>query len=223
MRKQALIWFYHSYNWLAERLYHELAGFYDLVSWMVSLGHWNRWRNTVLDYIAGPRVLEIGFGTGELQRALAGRGYNVYGLDVSPAMHRVAQKKLHRHGVQTFRVRGSALQIPFADATFDTILTTFPANYILDIETWQEVSRVLKHPGKGDAAAGRFVVVGIYLAARKKTLVPLALLSSGSHWEGIWAHFQDLAQRAGMSLQVVTRQEGGFDLPVLIGEVKPEE
>jgi SAM-dependent methyltransferase len=216
MRKQALLWFYHTYNWLAERLYHELAGIYDPISWLVSLGHWSRWRNSVLDYIHGPRVLEVGFGTGELQHALAQRGLAVYGLDFSPAMQRVARGKLRRRGDRTDRVRGSALQMPFGDDTMDTILATFPANYIMALETWQEVCRVLHHPTDGDGAPGRFVIGGIYLKPRKSTLVPVALISSGARWQDIQGIFQNLAQRAGMSLQVVMRQEGDFDLPVLI-------
>ena len=49
---------------------------------------------------AGAAVLDIGSGTGEEALALAGDGYSVLGIDISPAMVRQAQTKAAVHGLQ---------------------------------------------------------------------------------------------------------------------------
>jgi ubiquinone/menaquinone biosynthesis C-methylase UbiE len=43
---------------------------YDLVAAVVSLGQWNHWVGSVLPYLPGVNILEIGHGPGHLQRLL---------------------------------------------------------------------------------------------------------------------------------------------------------
>jgi ubiquinone/menaquinone biosynthesis C-methylase UbiE len=45
-------------------------------------------------------------------------------------------------------VRGVAQALPFAPATFDTVLATFPSEYILHPDTLAEVQRVLRNDGQ---------------------------------------------------------------------------
>src|SRR5690606_10626666 len=59
-------WVRHLYRFAYERLYNELACGYDAISWMVSLGQWDRWRRQALRFVYGERILEAGFGTGGL-------------------------------------------------------------------------------------------------------------------------------------------------------------
>ena len=133
-------------------LYNQLALTYDVVSWLVSLGEWRRWQEAALPFVCGPRVLEIAHGPGHMLLALARAGYQVTGLDLSPAMGRLASRRLRRHGVPGSLVRGQAQELPFATGSFDTILATFPTPFIAEAETWAAAHRVLR-PG------GRFVIV----------------------------------------------------------------
>lgn len=87
------------YAWACERLYAELAWSYDWVSWWVSFGYWAQWRALALAYVQGPRLLELGFGTGELLPKLAVLTPLTVGLELSPAMHWQARHKLARHGL----------------------------------------------------------------------------------------------------------------------------
>jgi len=136
----ALKFYQRLIRWLFHRLYHELAWSYDLIAWLVSAGHWQRWVEAAVPSLHG-RVLELGCGPGYLQRALAERP-DVVGIDSSPAMLRRAARFTRR------LVQADARQLPFADASFDTVCATFPAEYILDPATHAEIRRVLAPNGQ---------------------------------------------------------------------------
>ncbi|MCS6881243.1 MAG: methyltransferase domain-containing protein [Oscillochloridaceae bacterium] len=130
--------------------YREFAWTFDAVAWAVSGGLWFGWVRAALPEVRG-RVLELGFGTGHLQLALAARP-DVAGIDASPQMARIAARRLRRHGRAPRLVRGYAQALPFPAARFDTVVATFPSEYILDPATHQEIDRVL-------APGGRLVIV----------------------------------------------------------------
>ncbi|MCB8944853.1 MAG: methyltransferase domain-containing protein [Ardenticatenaceae bacterium] len=130
-------------------LYNEMAWTYDVVSWLVSLGHWRAWQRAALPFVAGQRVLEIGHGPGHLLVELRARGVWVMGLDLSPFMGRLARRRL---GAEVPLVRGLVQQLPYESAVFDTILSTFPTEYIVAPETVAALWRVLR-------ANGRLVIV----------------------------------------------------------------
>ncbi|MBN8593770.1 MAG: class I SAM-dependent methyltransferase [Anaerolineae bacterium] len=136
-------------------LYNELAFTYDWVSWFVSLGSWRCWQRSALKHLTPPDVgcvLELAHGTGNLQLDLREAGYNSIGLDLSPAMGRIASRKLAQHGVKSHLVRAQAQQLPFADTSFSAVISTFPTDFILAPETLREVHRVL-------VANGQFLIV----------------------------------------------------------------
>jgi len=133
-------------------LYNELAWAYDLVSWLASLGRWRTWQRTAISHLRGQRVLELACGTGHLQLALAAAGYEPWALDLSPSMVRITRRRLCRAGLPLRLVRGRAQNLPFPDEAFDSLVSTFPAPFILDPDTLSEARRVLR-PG------GRLVIV----------------------------------------------------------------
>jgi ubiquinone/menaquinone biosynthesis C-methylase UbiE len=128
-------------------LYNELAWTYDWVSWLVSLGSWRTWQQAALPFAAGDRLLEVGHGPGHMLAALQTAGFAAFGLDLSPYMGRLAQK----HTTVPL-VRGRVQELPFASASFDTVLSIFPTEYIVFPETLSAVHRVLRPDG-------RFIVV----------------------------------------------------------------
>lgn len=208
-----------AYFWLAERLYHELAWIYDPVSWLVSLGQWDTWRKWTLEEVVGTRVLEIGFGTGELLLEMSRRGLSVTGMDPSAAMQRQTAAKLRRYGLSAPRLRGVSQRMPFASHSFDTILSTFPAGYINDPQTWCESARLLRLPDPAaGVSGGRFVVVGICAAATGKRGLPATWALFGQSMDEVLAHFMGLARRAGLEPRIVRRQNAGVEMPILIAE-----
>jgi ubiquinone/menaquinone biosynthesis C-methylase UbiE len=189
-----------------------MAWAYDLVSWVVSLGNWDALRKSVLAYQLGTRVLEIGFGTGELLLEMRRQGIWAIGLDRSPAMQRQTRNKMRRLGLWAPRVQASSLRTPFASHCFDTIYATFPAGYIFEADTWREVGRLLNKPG-------RFVVVGIGTSNATRQPSRLSRLIFGPPMEPLERRFQDLASAAGLSLRLVPHHQGRFAIPILIAEV----
>jgi ubiquinone/menaquinone biosynthesis C-methylase UbiE len=128
-------------------LYNELAWCYDTVSWAVSLGHWRAWTRTSELYLRGARVLEIAFGTGDLLCDLRAAGVNVCGLDLSPQMVTVACRKLRKAGLSAPITRGSVTHLPFADGSFDSVVSTFPTPFIRQDDVLNELARVLRPGG----------------------------------------------------------------------------
>jgi ubiquinone/menaquinone biosynthesis C-methylase UbiE len=128
-------------------LYNELAWTYDLVSWLVSLGSWRNWQQAALPFVVGRQLLEVGHGPGHMLVALQAAGFSVFGLDLSAYMGRLAQKR-----TTVPLVQGRVQELPFAGASFDTVLSTFPTEYIVFPETLRAVHRVLR-------PNGRFIVV----------------------------------------------------------------
>ena len=136
-------------------LYNEMAFTYDAVSWIASLGEWREWQRAALKHLnvqPDAHVLELAHGTGNLQLDLRAAGLESIALDFSPFMGSVARRKLVRRNIVPRLVRARAQDLPFADASFPAIVSTFPTNFVFDPKTIAEVYRVLQ-PG------GRFVFV----------------------------------------------------------------
>ena len=129
-------------------LYYELAWTYDLVSWVVSLGEWRQWQQAARPFIQGPMVLELGHGPGHLLVDLQRAGHRVFGVDLSPFMGRQARRRLQKQMLPANLIRAQAQALPLPTAVFNTILATFPTEYIVDSQTLASVHRVLVGNGR---------------------------------------------------------------------------
>lgn len=123
-------------------LYTRFAWAYDLVAWTVSAGLWYRWVGAALPFIESGPVLEVGCGRGRLLRPIAELGYSVVGVDWAMEMGchaaRISQQPV---------LRGNGRTLPFPDAHFGTLITTFPAPYVLERQTQREFARVVRPGG----------------------------------------------------------------------------
>jgi ubiquinone/menaquinone biosynthesis C-methylase UbiE len=129
-------------------LYNELAWTYDPVSWLVSLGRWRRWQQTILPHLPpSGRVLEVGFGPGHLLRDLALAGYRTVGLELSPAMLQLAGRRLRRQRLDIALCRGDAGALPFTGSAFEAVVLTFPTPYVYDRAWLAQLPRVLRAGG----------------------------------------------------------------------------
>jgi len=132
-------------------LYHPFAFTYDLVAATVSFGKWKGWVYSIISLIEGTHILELGHGPGHLQRILlaqphvGNRGLFVAAIDESAQMGTLAKRRL---GSSHKLTRALAQRIPFASESFDSIVSTFPTEYIFDMQTMSEAHRVLRNRGR---------------------------------------------------------------------------
>jgi ubiquinone/menaquinone biosynthesis C-methylase UbiE len=212
-------WFARLYVWATYRLYYEFAWAYDLASWLVSLGRWAGWRRGALDFLTGQRVLEVGFGTGELLVEMAVRGLAAVGLDLSTPMHRAAARKLARHGQRVPRVRAVVQAMPFADGRFDSIVSTFPAGYILEAASLREIARLLRAPDPASGVAGgRLIVVGLVIESERRLWRWAMRFLFGTREDAVLDRFGQLARRAGLRVTVIDPGGRGLRVPVVLAE-----
>lgn len=132
---------------------------YDGLNRVISLGIDVKWRNKVVEIVAGTnpeKILDIATGTGDLAINLNRTGAKqIIGLDISPGMLAVGKEKVTEKKLdQTIEmVLGDSENLPFEDNTFDAITVAFGVRNFENLEKGlTEINRVLK-PG------GTFVVL----------------------------------------------------------------
>jgi ubiquinone/menaquinone biosynthesis C-methylase UbiE len=75
-------------------------------------------------------------------------GLQAIGLDASPQMGRIAQRRLQRSHKRSPLVNGWAQALPFPNQSFDSIVASFPTAYIVDPITLREINRILRPNGR---------------------------------------------------------------------------
>ncbi len=123
---------------------------YRFASTVPFAGQWRVWQRLVLSRLTGHDVLELGCGLGDLLADMLAEGYNCRAVEYSPQMVAAARDTLKRRnlGQPGSVIQGSAEGLPFSDATFDIVVSTFPSEYIYKHETIGEVERVLRSGGR---------------------------------------------------------------------------
>lgn len=104
----------------------------------------------------GERILEPGFGAGQVLVALArmvGTEGKVYGIDVSDGMVKQAGKRLMKAGLSERAeiIRGDAADMPYEDGFFDAVFMSFTLELFPDEKisaVLGECMRVLKSVGR---------------------------------------------------------------------------
>jgi demethylmenaquinone methyltransferase / 2-methoxy-6-polyprenyl-1,4-benzoquinol methylase len=137
-------------------MFDAVAGRYDLLNDILSLGQCRYWRSVVARLVAarqGSAVLDIASGTGTSARAFTAAGARCVACDFSQGMLRVgaSQATARRRpapGKVSF-VAGDALVLPFADATFDVVTISFGLRNVADPRAaLTEMLRVAKPGGR---------------------------------------------------------------------------
>lgn len=202
-------------------LYNEMAWTYNLVSWGVSLGAWRAWGRVALPFVVGKQVLEIGHGPGYMLQALETADFVPIGLDLSPYMGRLAQKRTNASLVQ-----GQVQRLPFAAGTFDTLLSTFPTEYILETATIAEVWRVLRENGRlvivpeghltGKSPLHRFILWLFAITGQNTNTPPRD--ETGCLEETVWQPFKAPFVTAGFAVQIYTIPLPGSCVTVIVAQ-----
>ena len=132
------------YTAMMDKKYAVFAKYYDFV--MTPL--WKMWLKKVIPFIAGPKVLEVSFGTGFLMTQYA-EHFATYGIDFSSEMIEITTRKLEKNSLSASIAKGKVEDLPFQNNTFDTIVNTMAfTGYPNGEKALAEMKRVLKRRGK---------------------------------------------------------------------------
>lgn len=161
-------------------------------------------------------VLDVACGTGLVSRLFKGRTARVVGLDLTPAM--VAQAEPY---VDEYRL-ARAEELPFADGTFDIVVSRQGIQFMDDRRAVQEMVRVLRPGGRvclvqlcaygAEDKDEFFEILRMRNPARKNFYVPedirALLLQGGCREIELNEHFSD-------ELVEVWADNGAIDLELL--------
>lgn len=136
-----------------QAMFGRIAGRYDLLNDLMTAGQHRRWKRLAVRAAQpqGVLALDLGCGTGDLSRELTRQGATlVVGGDFVPEMLAAAREKAAARNVSTVVfTTADAMQLPFADATFDCVTSGFLVRNVVDAETaFREMLRVLKPGGR---------------------------------------------------------------------------
>ncbi|HEV7706596.1 MAG TPA: class I SAM-dependent methyltransferase [Asanoa sp.] len=102
-----------------------------------------------VDLRAGERVLDVACGNGNASLAAARRFCQVVGVDYVPALLERARQRARAEGLEASFQEGDAEVLPFADDSFDVVLSTCGAMFAPDQEkTAAELLRVCRPGGR---------------------------------------------------------------------------
>ncbi|MFI5178091.1 MAG: ubiquinone/menaquinone biosynthesis methyltransferase [Vicinamibacterales bacterium] len=131
-------------------LFSTIAGRYDFITVFLSYGQDQRWKRRVVEMAQprpGTRALDLATGTGDIAFALAARGADVVGLDITTRMIELARAKSTSSN-PAFLV-GDMLALPFPPASFDIVTTGYGLRNVPNLTmAIDEIRRVLKPGGQ---------------------------------------------------------------------------
>jgi ubiquinone/menaquinone biosynthesis C-methylase UbiE len=102
-----------------------------------------------LDVRSGQKVLDVAAGNGNVSLAAARRFCNVVATDYVPALLDRARERAHAERLPIEFHEADAEALPFDDASFDVVVSTFGVMFVADHDrAAAELLRVTRHGGK---------------------------------------------------------------------------
>jgi ubiquinone/menaquinone biosynthesis C-methylase UbiE len=144
----------------------KIQGLYDCLSYIYDLAtQYEKGPHKIALEVAHPRdnfdILDVGVGTGKALvefNKVTPRG-KVYGLDISRRMLERGKRKIAHHGLtsRSHLAMGDAAHIPFRDASFDLVFSS----YVLDLIDAPSIAIVLSEFKRLLRPSGRTVLVSL--------------------------------------------------------------
>jgi demethylmenaquinone methyltransferase/2-methoxy-6-polyprenyl-1,4-benzoquinol methylase len=133
-------------------VFDRVAARYDLMNDLMSAGLHRAWKAfavSVARVRAGERVLDVASGSGDLARAFAARGAQVWMSDINGSMLARGRDRLLDAGRVLPVVQCDAERLPFAAASFDCVSVAFGLRNMTHKEgALAEMARVLRPGGR---------------------------------------------------------------------------
>jgi demethylmenaquinone methyltransferase / 2-methoxy-6-polyprenyl-1,4-benzoquinol methylase len=136
-------------------VFEKIYGNYDKMNSVISFQQHLRWRKDTMKKMnvqKGAKALDVCCGTADWSIALAeavGESGKVVGLDFSKNMLKIGEEKIKdRKLKQVELVHGNAMELPFADNSFDYVTIGFGLRNVPDyLQVLKEMHRVVKPGG----------------------------------------------------------------------------
>ena len=132
---------------LTRQRYQRISGIYDRMGGMMER-RFRPWREKLWQFAHGPRILEVGVGTGRNMEFWP-RDSKVAAIDLTPGMLDIARKRaawLQREGDDLFLADVQHLELP--SRIFDTVIATFVFCSVPDpVQGLRELGRVVRPDG----------------------------------------------------------------------------
>ncbi len=145
---------------LVNEVFHSVAGRYDLMNDLMSVGMHRLWKDAMVSFVAPPRgdrdwkSLDVAGGTGDIAFRIVERGdANVHTtvFDINSSMLQMGEQRAAERKIEnklTF-IEGNAEELPFDDNSFDAYTIAFGIRNVPQMEeALSEARRVLKYGGK---------------------------------------------------------------------------
>jgi len=138
-------------------MFNRIAGKYDLLNHLFSLGfdlHWRKKVNRYLPVGTNLSLLDLATGTGDQLLSILRRNQKIgraVGMDMAVDMLAIARKKVERTKLDknVEFVTGDAGKINFPENTFDAVTISFGIRNFINLEnSLSEIRRVLKPSGR---------------------------------------------------------------------------
>ncbi|KAF0818808.1 Demethylmenaquinone methyltransferase [Bacillus sp. ZZV12-4809] len=136
-------------------VFEKIYGNYDKMNSVISFQQHLRWRKDTMKKMnvqKGSKALDVCCGTADWSIALAeavGESGKVVGLDFSKNMLKIGEEKIKERKLkQVELVHGNAMELPFADNSFDYVTIGFGLRNVPDyLQVLKEMHRVVKPGG----------------------------------------------------------------------------
>ena len=135
-------------------MFDRIAGTYDGLNHVLSLNIDKRWRRRAIRMLKpAEQVLDVAIGTADLTNEILrqGKAQYVTGIDLSRGMMAIGEQKVAKRGYapQVQFDYGSAQQMPYVDASFDTVTCAYGVRNFANMdEGLSEMYRVLRTGGE---------------------------------------------------------------------------
>ena len=133
---------------LTRARYQRISPLYDRLEWLLER-RFRPWRQKLWQFVEGPRVLEVGVGTGK-NIEFWPSNCKITAIDLTPGMLDIARQRLkglNRDTDDLFLADVQHLELP--SSTFDTVVATFVFCSVPDpVQGLRELGRVVRPDGK---------------------------------------------------------------------------
>lgn len=128
--------------------YQRISPIYDRLEWLME-HRFQPWRAKLWQFVCGPRVLEVGVGTGKNMEFWP-LNCKITAIDLTPGMLDIARqraKSLNREDADLFLADAQHLELP--SGIFDSVVATFVFCSVPDpVQGLREIGRVVRPGGQ---------------------------------------------------------------------------